>query len=214
MSPVNDFGFTPSHIAESRWDSSGTLPGLLVDAGADILSTHIDFRTILCTATMYGSHAMGHLLFQRGAIPTTCNGHRDTLPHCEAWSGPATTVRLFLESGLNVQATNKGGETPLHVAARDGRQDYVKEILQCGANVDAIDNEGPTPLKAFLSCGRSTWAAHHILHHETEPDIPTCRAVAFDEPVVDRLFSPRVNIRASRHSTRSLLNWAAALLKM
>jgi ankyrin repeat protein len=61
-----------------------------------------------------------------------------------------------LEAGLNIEATNIWGETPLHYAAKFGREDFVLELLQRVANVDAIDIAGRTPLQAFLIESAST----------------------------------------------------------
>jgi ankyrin repeat protein len=225
MSPVNDYEDTPLHYAVCREDSSETWVRLLVDAGADISASSRTCGTILETATMYGTPSVVQLLLQRGAIPTIPTARnlvQDTLLHCPPWHGTAATVRLFLDAGLNIEATNICGQTPLHRAAEYGRGDYVKEYLQGGANVDAIDSKGRTPLQTFMSWSISTSAARHILHHETLPVVcaskgspacvPTCRSAEFDEPVVNLLLSAGANIRASKNSNRSPLDWATAMV--
>jgi ankyrin repeat protein len=219
MSPVNYSGHTPLHDAIGG-ESEEIWVRLLVDAGADISASGGFYGTILCKAMTYGSPSTVQLLLQRGAIPTIWNLDGDTLLHCPQWEGTAATVGLFLEAGLNIEATNEWGETPLHHAAGYGREDYVKELLQWGANVDATDNEGRTPLQAFLDWRLSASTARHILHHETLPEVskgsqacvPTCRSVEFHEPVTDLLLSAGANIRASRNSTRSPLDWATLVL--
>jgi ankyrin repeat protein len=161
---------------------------------------------------------------ERGAIPAIWNDRGDTLLHCPPAGGSAATVGLFLEAGLNIEATDLWGETPLHHAAKFHRYDYVFELLQRGANVDAISIEGRTPLQAILSWSRSTSAARHILHHDTLPEgcaskgsqacVPGCLFGESDIPVVDVLLSAGADIRASRNSTRSPLDWAASLLNI
>jgi ankyrin repeat protein len=220
-SPVNDFGWTPLHHVISRSHSSETWVRLLVDAGANISASSKVCGTILYTATRYGTTSIVQLLLDRGAIPTVWNSDGDTLLHGLVLDRPAGTVGLFMEAGLNIEEKNKRGETPLHRAAKYGREDYVKELLEWGANVDAIDNKGRTPLQVCLTWRPKIPAARHILHHNTLPVskgrqacVPTCRFVEFVEPVVDLLLSAGANIRASRNSTRSPLDWAAFWLIM
>jgi ankyrin repeat protein len=226
MSPVNDFGWTPLHCAVARAHSSRTWVRLLLDAGADISATSEMYGSILYTATMRGTPSIVQLLLQRGATPTTMDSDGDTLLHCSQWDqlGTEATVGLFLDAGVNIEATNKRGRTPLHQAAKYGREDYVKELLKWGAHVDATDNKGRTPLQAFLKWRPISSAARHILHHDALPAgcaskgreacVPSCRFVENVEPVVDLLLSAGADIRASRNSTRSPLDWAASWFNM
>jgi ankyrin repeat protein len=64
---------------------------------------------------------------------------------------------------VNIEAKNMFGETPLHRAAKYNRKDYVKELSKWGGECRR------TPLQAFLNWKPSTYAAHHILHHDTLP---------------------------------------------
>jgi ankyrin repeat protein len=206
MSPVNDVGHTPLHEAIGR-KSDVTWAKLLVDAGADICARTVDGETILSWATTWGKLSTVQFLLERGAIPTTWNWRGNTLLHTSlqraATSRSAAKLGLLLEAGLNIEATNNSGETPLHYAAKFVTDDCVFKLLQRGANVYAINFAGRTPLQAFLTSpecfpqGKS--AARHILHHETLPEecaskgsqacVPGCRFLESDEPVVDLLLS-------------------------
>jgi hypothetical protein len=219
MSPVDSFGYTPLRDAIGR-KSEEIWVRLFVDAGVDISASGGPDGTTLSEAMRYGNPSTVQFLLQRGAIPRIWNLDGDTVLHCpETKRGTAATVGTFVEAGLNIEATNVWGQTPLHRAAGYGRKDYVKELLQWGANVDATDNEGRTPLQAFLASGNWRWGepiARHILLHETLPEVskgsqacvPICRLVGCDEPVADLLLSAGANIRASSNSTRSPLDWA------
>jgi ankyrin repeat protein len=217
MSPVSCRGETPLHRAIG-WDLEETWVRLLVDAGADILASSANDETILSRATTCGELSTLQFLLERGAIPTTRNKDGDTLLHCPVKGGSAATIGLLLEAGLNIEATNSSGETPLHHAALWGRSDYVFEFLQRGANVDAIDIDGLTPLQVCLRWTPTISADRHILHHETLPKecapkgsqtcVPGCRFAEFGTSVVDLLLSAGADIRASRNSTRSPLDWA------
>jgi ankyrin repeat protein len=228
VSAVNDSGETPLKHAIGR-KSEETWVRLLVDAGADICARTEFGYTILSWATTVGKPSTVQFLLERGAIPTTRGWRGDTLLHdslrCPANSQSAAKLALLLEAGLNIEATNDFGDTPLHYAAKFCIEDGVFELLlQRGANVDAINIHGSTPLQAFLNCcRRSKSAARHILHHETLPEegaskgnqacVPGCLFGESDVLVVDLLLSAGADIRASRGSTRSPLDWAAFVLR-
>jgi ankyrin repeat protein len=240
MSPVNYLGLTPLHVLIGRkyfgltplYGANGrksetTWVRLLVDAGADICATTEPGETILSWATTVGKPSTLQFLLERGAIPTTRGWRGDTLLHDSVHSSQrAAKLGLLLEAGLNIEATNDFGETPLNYAAKYCIEDGVSQLLQRGANVDAINIHGRTPLQAFLNSPkrypRSKSAARHILHHETLPEecaskgnqacVPGCLFGESDMPVVDLLLSAGADIRASRGSTRSALDWAASVL--
>jgi ankyrin repeat protein len=61
-------------------------------------------------------------------------------------SGDLEVVRIILKRGINVNKTNKNGNTPLHVAAKSGHKEVTSLLLKCGANVNRINNNGKKPL--------------------------------------------------------------------
>jgi hypothetical protein len=227
MSPVNDFGHTPLHEAIGR-KSEETWAKLLVDAGADICARTVDGATILTLAARCGKLSTVQFLLERGAIPTTRDWCGDTLLHESLHSSQrAAKLGLLLEAGLNIEATNDLGETPLNYAARLCIEDGVFQLLQRGANVDAINIAGRTPLQEFLDSpkcyARRRFAARHILHHETLPEecpskgnqacVPGCLFGESGEPVVDLLLSAGANIKARKSFNRSALDWARHVRK-
>jgi ankyrin repeat protein len=224
ISSVDSFGLTPLHQAIGG-RSEETWAKLLVDAGADIFARTVAGDTMLSWATRWGKLSTVQFLLDRGAIPTTRGWRGDTLLHVSLNSSQrAAKLGLLLEAGLNIEATNNLGETPLHYAAIFGKDDCVFKLLQRGANVDAISMGGRTPLQAVLGWCGSASAARHILHHDTLPEecaskgnqacVPGCLFGESDIRVVDLLLSAGANIRASRNSTRSPLDWAASLLNV
>lgn len=64
--------------------------------------------------------------------------------HLAASSSSAEVVRLFLNSGSEVNAQNYYGETPLMWAAARGATDVVELLLRRGARMDLKDTGGST----------------------------------------------------------------------
>ncbi|MGD8961897.1 MAG: ankyrin repeat domain-containing protein [Desulfobacterales bacterium] len=64
------------------------------------------------------------------------------------------TVKALIAAGVDVNAKNKSGETPLHIAAVRGYQEITSVLIDKGANVNAIDGRELTPLHA------AAWGGH------------------------------------------------------
>ncbi len=65
-------------------------------------------------------------------------------PYCYS-CGHEAIVRLLLEKGAYIEATNNYDSTPLKWAAQRGHEAIVKLLLEKGANIEAKDNDGWTP---------------------------------------------------------------------
>jgi ankyrin repeat protein len=63
-----------------------------------------------------------------------------------------SAVMILVQSGLDVNAANDAGQTPLHIAAQasDG---IVKYLAEHGANLDAQDKQGRTALDIAMGKG-------------------------------------------------------------
>jgi ankyrin repeat protein len=64
--------------------------------------------------------------------------------HKAAGSGSEGTVRLLVEKGADVTATDKNGVTVLHEAAGSGREGTVRLLIDKGADARATDKNGET----------------------------------------------------------------------
>ena len=73
-----------------------------------------------------------------------------TLLAYAAWHGQADAVRLLLESGASVGATNGSGSTALYIACHRGHLECVQLLLGASAAVDQAKNDGATPL--YIAC--------------------------------------------------------------
>ena len=78
--------------------------------------------------------------------------HLDGSPlHAAASEGRADEVRLLVNAGTDVNATEKNGSTALHAAASSGHRDVVRVLLDAGADLGAGGDW--TPLHDAVSGG-------------------------------------------------------------
>lgn len=66
-------------------------------------------------------------------------------PLHSAARGQRNLVEILLANGVDVNARDKNGDTPLHRAAFRGHKDIVELLVAKGADVDAKDKGGRTP---------------------------------------------------------------------
>ncbi|XP_011305414.1 ankyrin-2 isoform X4 [Fopius arisanus] len=106
---------------------------------------------------------------QNGApekAPVVAGTNMETLPRPGKQSDPSTAflraaragqlekVLEFLESGVDINASNANGLNALHLAAKDGHLEIVRELLTRGATVDAATKKGNTALHIASLAGQ------------------------------------------------------------
>ncbi len=74
-------------------------------------------------------------------------------------AAPAVAVRLLLAGGLDPNAVDDDGETPMHLAAAAGDYSALQALLAAGADVNPRNFAGQTPLDAALSANQQETAA-------------------------------------------------------
>jgi len=82
-------------------------------------------------------------------------GNTPLKSHCAKWDGQKQT-RLLVESGANINATNREGVSVLAVAADCIRYDNVVYLLENGADPLHKNDRGQTPLEYALSHASNT----------------------------------------------------------
>jgi ankyrin repeat protein len=113
--------------AEYRYDSSPDIISTLLEAGADPNLTTDDGTTPLMMAAGLGV---------RSHQPLTARG----VP-----SPPAEeAVRVLVEAGAEVNATNHGDFTALHGATFRGLNEVIQYLVEQGADINARDYRGRT----------------------------------------------------------------------
>jgi ankyrin repeat protein len=102
---------------------------------------------------------MKHLLITIAAVVLVgCGGppEVDRALHKAAGAGNIEAVKQHLAAGVDVNAKDDNGWTPLHAAAREGHKEIVELLIANGADVNAKDEDDRTALD---------WA---IKHKQTE----------------------------------------------
>ena len=112
----------------------------LLDAGCGVDATDRQDRTPLACAVQRGHADCVRLLLQRGAKEDGW-----TLAHSAALQGDKEVLQTLLDAGLDVEASDERGETPLMCAARGGNVDCVRLLLQRRADVHKKATSGGTP---------------------------------------------------------------------
>lgn len=86
-----------------------------------------------------------------------------------AWEGHSAVAKLLLADGVEVDAKDTHGRTPLHWAAGAGRLAEAKHLLSNGAEVDAKSTAGHTPLH-WAALNKSMAVAKILLANGADPN--------------------------------------------
>ncbi|MDB4703047.1 ankyrin repeat domain-containing protein [bacterium] len=78
--------------------------------------------------------------------------------HQAAMSGNTEAVKQHLTEGVDVNAKDSVGRTPLHEAATYGDEEIVELLIANGADVNAKDDYGNTPLDRAIAIEHSETA--------------------------------------------------------
>lgn len=60
-------------------------------------------------------------------------------------------IRRLIDHGVDVNARDRYGNTPLHYAARWKKPELIEMLLNAGAEVDPVNRDGLTPLRLMLT---------------------------------------------------------------
>jgi len=112
---------------------------LLISKGADVNAEDEDGYTPYYWAVMDAGKDIVELLTAKGATVIS------TI-HLAARAGDLAKVKRFIEEGTDVDARDKGRETPLFSAVQADNSDVAEFLIAKGADVNAKDNGGATPL--------------------------------------------------------------------
>jgi len=79
-------------------------------------------------------------------------------------------VRLLIERGVDINASDSEGWTALHFAARDQNEEIVQILLKAGATVDPVDMFGNTPLwRSVMNSTSNLAVIKKLVAHGADP---------------------------------------------
>jgi ankyrin repeat protein len=143
----NEDGFTPLMYvihgnSKDRYDACQ----LLLRNGADVnLYSRWEGSTALHLAATLGRSDLVNLLYKSGAdleARTKKTRGRTPLMSAIGWYTPSIeTIKLLLDLGAKIEATNDEGVRPLHIAAGWGHPDIMKLLIDRGANTESTDSD-------------------------------------------------------------------------
>jgi ankyrin repeat protein len=128
-----------------------------------------DIQQTALHAAAEGGHidAITALIGKGGAAVDQRSSSGDTPLHC-ACAHPEA-MRLLIDMGANLEATNNNGETPLMRAASIGNGDAVKLLLQNGSDGAAYNWENAYRSPLHYAAGSGSWDCVEPLLNEVWP---------------------------------------------
>ena len=135
--------------------------------------------------------------------------------HDAAKAGDIEAVRQHLADGVDVNAKQKDGFTPLHLAAFADRMEVVDLLIKNGANVNATDNAGGTPLHPATVAGHKETVELLItngadVNVKDKHDITSLHfsSTQGHKEIVKLLIAKGADVNAKSHNGETPLGWA------
>ena len=116
---------------------------LLLEHGADCMIQDESGWTALDECAPPGFDSIVRMLIDHHPPIIHSKDTKDyTALHHTAPQDHDSTVRILLNAGMEIDARNLYGRTPIFQAVGSGHEETVRVFLEKGANINAIDNEG------------------------------------------------------------------------
>lgn len=150
-------GAEPRHVADGRhtalWEAIFTVnsPAMvrrLLAAGVSASEAYDSGETALLLAAHYDRREIIDILLNAFADPRACTRDQNTLLHLASYHRDVELARRLLLLGLDVNAGNSYGQTPLIQAAEQDCLELVQLLLAHGADVSKKTQYGASALQA------------------------------------------------------------------
>ena len=152
----NNAGETPLYVVSrgvyQSQDDGVCIAQILLERGGNVNAICKDHWTALHAASYFGKQEIVRTLLDKGANPNAKNrlgkNSLDLVSRGEyrAEEDGVRITQFLLDSGVDVNASDKDHWTPLHSASYYGRPEIARTLLDHGADVNAENEERETPL--------------------------------------------------------------------
>ena len=162
----NNIGSTPLIIAAEGGKDEMVME--MLKHNADWRLQNHDGHTAFMKAIIHGHPQVVKVLLAHKAFDHSEDDSRRTAMHiaCSAEETKPDMIDLLHEQGLNVDAADDCGRTPLHHACRVGNIDVAKALLALHANVCIKDSFERTPLYVAWQNGHTDLVKLLESHHK------------------------------------------------
>ena len=163
-------------LQERRVDEEAALA--LVKSGAAVDAKNRYGQTVLELACQAVLPNLVELLLKRGALEKAENRNRTlwTLASChgsdDVLESAVRIAQHLVEKGVDVDAMDEDGRSPLMMAANRNNLPLVKFLLRNGANVNAQDADAANRL-SVLMYAQHPEMVQYLLDHGADPSIST-----------------------------------------
>ncbi|MDE0716697.1 MAG: ankyrin repeat domain-containing protein [Rhodospirillaceae bacterium] len=156
VSSRDNRGYTPLHYAAAN-SNNPRIIRLLLRRGASVNALdNLDSTPLHFAALSNPDPVISELLLKNGAnLQSRSRATGGTPLHSAAQNWSVPVLKLLLEWGGDVTATDSDGATPLHLAARNLNPDIAKLLVNSGASLESKDKRGRTPLHYAVEVGNN-----------------------------------------------------------
>jgi ankyrin repeat protein len=143
----SDYGITPLHLAAMRPNSADVVSALMAGGADPSIARPIDFWPAFLVASRHAENLQVLTAFAAGGgeLSVVSNDDNNALHVAAGWDRPSSVIRFLLEKGVDANATNTEGQTPLHLAARySSKPETVASLLETMDDPCAPDDKERT----------------------------------------------------------------------
>lgn len=144
----NQAGQTPLHAMAAHGHAKGI--ALLLEQGVSVHTRDKESHTPLFYCALQPTNAFKALLEASASIDrevvTITDNNQNSVLHLAARNWPPELIPVISRYGVNINAQNKAGKTPLHNAVTRKSIAATEALVKEGALLDICDEDGNTPL--------------------------------------------------------------------